>query len=93
MIGAIIADFFFRQGDPGIGRLIDVYRQNLQTEQLLTSLLMSSLVGLVLFWSLDLLETASPAAAIPANSCSSNPLTRKNPSCACPFAGSPCRSP
>jgi NitT/TauT family transport system permease protein len=56
VIGAIIADFFFRQGDPGIGRLIDVYRQNLQTEQLLTSLLMSSLVGLVLFWSLDLLE-------------------------------------
>jgi NitT/TauT family transport system permease protein len=56
VIGAIIADFFFRQGNPGIGRLIDVYRQNLQTEQLLTSLLMSSLVGLVLFWSLDLLE-------------------------------------
>ena len=56
VIGAIIADFFFRQGDPGIGRLIDVYRQNLQTEQLLTSLLMSSLVGLVLFWSLDFLE-------------------------------------
>jgi NitT/TauT family transport system permease protein len=57
VIGAIIADFFFRQGDPGIGRLIDVYRQNLQTEQLLTCLLMSSLVGLVLFWGLDLLET------------------------------------
>jgi NitT/TauT family transport system permease protein len=56
VIGAIIADFFFRQGDPGIGRLIDVYQQNLQTEQLLTSLLMSSLVGLVLFWCLDLLE-------------------------------------
>ncbi|MDX6332572.1 MAG: NitT/TauT family transport system permease protein [Streptomycetaceae bacterium] len=56
VIGAIIADFFFRQGNPGIGRLIDVYRQNLQTEQLLTSLLLSSLVGLVLFWGLDLLE-------------------------------------
>lgn len=50
VIGAIIADFFFRQGDPGIGRLIDVYRQRLATEQLLSALLLSSLVGLILFW-------------------------------------------
>jgi NitT/TauT family transport system permease protein len=56
IIGAIIADFFFRQGDPGIGRLIDVYRQNLETEKLLTSLFMSSLVGLILFWGLDFLS-------------------------------------
>jgi NitT/TauT family transport system permease protein len=55
VIGAIIADFFFRQGEPGIGRLIDVYRQRLATEQLLTALLLSSLVGLLLFWAFDLL--------------------------------------
>ncbi|WP_344130648.1 ABC transporter permease [Luedemannella flava] len=57
MVGAIIADFFFRQGEPGIGRLIDVYRQQLSTERLLTALFLSSLVGLVLFWSFDLLGT------------------------------------
>ena len=57
VIGAIIADFFFRQGDPGIGRLIDVYRQRLSTEQLLTALFLSSLVGLLLFWAFDLLGT------------------------------------
>jgi NitT/TauT family transport system permease protein len=49
VIGSIVADFFFRQGDPGIGRLIDIYRQRLATEQLMTALLLSSLLGLLLF--------------------------------------------
>jgi NitT/TauT family transport system permease protein len=51
VIGSIIADFFFRQGDPGVGRLIDVYRQRLATEQLLTAVLLSSLLGLLVFWT------------------------------------------
>ncbi|MGC4992200.1 ABC transporter permease [Nocardia salmonicida] len=55
IIGSIVADFFFRQGEPGIGRMIDVYRQQLATEELLTALLMSSLVGLILFWFFDFL--------------------------------------
>ncbi|MGW4244513.1 ABC transporter permease [Nocardia sp. NPDC004722] len=55
VIGSIVADFFFRQGDPGIGRMIDVYRQRLATEELLTALLLSSLVGLILFWIFDFL--------------------------------------
>jgi NitT/TauT family transport system permease protein len=49
VIGSIVADFFFRQGDPGIGRLIDIYRQRLATEQLMTALFLSSLLGLSLF--------------------------------------------
>jgi NitT/TauT family transport system permease protein len=57
VIGAIVADFFFRQGDPGIGRLIDVYRQRLATEQLMTALVLSSLVGLALFFVFDLWGT------------------------------------
>lgn len=55
VIGSIVADFFFRQGEPGIGRMIDVYRQRLATEELLTALLLSSLVGLILFWLFDFL--------------------------------------
>ncbi|MFC9894755.1 ABC transporter permease [Nocardia sp. NPDC127579] len=55
VIGSIVADFFFRQGRPGIGRMIDVYRQRLATEELLTALLLSSLVGLILFWFFDFL--------------------------------------
>jgi NitT/TauT family transport system permease protein len=55
VIGSIVADFFFRQGEPGIGRLIDVYRQRLATEQLMTALLLSSLLGLLLFSVFELL--------------------------------------
>lgn len=57
VIGSIIADFFFRQGEPGIGRLIDMYRQRLASEQLLSALLLSSLVGLLIFWACELLAS------------------------------------
>jgi NitT/TauT family transport system permease protein len=49
VIGAIVADFFFRQGTPGIGRLLDVYRTSLETERLYAALFFSSMLGLVLF--------------------------------------------
>jgi NitT/TauT family transport system permease protein len=35
--------------------MIDVYRQRLATEELLTALLLSSLAGLILFWLFDFL--------------------------------------
>ena len=41
--------------DPGIGRLIDIYRQRLATEQLMTALLLSSLLGLLLFGVFEVL--------------------------------------
>lgn len=50
VIGAIVGDFFFRQGDKGIGLLIDNYRNNLQGEQLYAAIILSSLLGLVVFW-------------------------------------------
>jgi NitT/TauT family transport system permease protein len=50
VVGAIVGDFFFRQGQPGIGRMLDIYRQNLQAEQLFTAVLFSSLLGLTVFW-------------------------------------------
>jgi NitT/TauT family transport system permease protein len=55
VVGAIVGDFFFRQGEPGIGRLIDDYRARLQSEQLFASVGMSSLLGLVVFWGFGLL--------------------------------------
>ncbi len=55
VVGAIVGDFFFRQGEPGIGRLIDLYRARLQSEQLLTAIVLSSLLGLVVFWGFGLL--------------------------------------
>jgi NitT/TauT family transport system permease protein len=50
VVGAIVGDFFFKQGEPGIGVLIDLYRQRLQSEQLFAGVLLSSLFGLVVFW-------------------------------------------
>ena len=51
VIGAIVGDFFFRQGQPGIGRLIDVYAQRLETEQLFIAILFSSMLGLLVFFA------------------------------------------
>lgn len=50
VIGAIVSDFFFRQGKPGIGRLLDIYRANLDYEGLMAAIFASSLLGIVVFW-------------------------------------------
>ena len=50
VIGAIVGDFFFRQGDPGIGRLLDIYRLNIQMEMLYVAIFWSSMLGVVMFW-------------------------------------------
>jgi NitT/TauT family transport system permease protein len=50
VIGAIVGDFFFRQGNPGIGRLIDNYRAQLAGERMITAIFFSSLLGIVVFW-------------------------------------------
>jgi NitT/TauT family transport system permease protein len=55
VIGAIVGDFFFRQGEPGIGRLIDDYRARLQSEQLFAAVVFSSLLGLIVFWGFGFL--------------------------------------
>ena len=56
VIGAIVGDFFFQQGEVGIGRLIDGYTQNLQSDQLFAAVICSSLLGLFFFWAFGLLS-------------------------------------
>jgi len=48
--GAIVGDFFFRQGQPGLGILIDLYRARLASEQLFAAVILGSLLGLSAFW-------------------------------------------
>ena len=50
VIGAIVGDFFFKQGKPGIGILIDLYRSRLQSEQMFAAIILSSLFGVIVFW-------------------------------------------
>lgn len=50
VVGAIVGDFFFKQGDPGIGILIDNYRSRLQAPELFASIILASLLGVAVFW-------------------------------------------
>ena len=50
VVGAIVGDFFFKQGEPGIGVLIDNYRSRLQAPELFASIVLASLLGIVFFW-------------------------------------------
>ena len=49
VIGAIVGEFFFRQGTPGLGRLLDLYRARLQTDLLMSTLLFCVLLGISVF--------------------------------------------
>lgn len=50
VVGAIVGDFFFKQGEAGIGILIDNYRSRLQAPELFASIILASLLGVVVFW-------------------------------------------
>lgn len=50
VIGAVVGDFYFRQGGVvGIGAQIDVYRQRLWGPELIASIILASLLGLCVF--------------------------------------------
>ena len=49
VIGAIVGDFFFGKGDVGIGQLLRKYANQLQGEELLAAVIMSSALGVAVF--------------------------------------------
>ena len=49
VIGAVVGDFFFQQGQPGLGELINLYRAQLESPQLYAAVLMASLLGIFAF--------------------------------------------
>ena len=55
VVGSVVGDFFFKQGDAGIGVLIDLYRARLQSAQLFGAALAASLLGVVAFWLFGLI--------------------------------------
>jgi NitT/TauT family transport system permease protein len=58
VIGAVVGDMFFRQGDPGIGGLLDTYRSRLQSEDLIGAIFLASLLGVVIFAVFTALDRA-----------------------------------
>lgn len=51
VIGAIVGDFFFGRGEIGIGQRLQRYAYQLDGEELLTAVIMSSALGVVVFWT------------------------------------------
>jgi NitT/TauT family transport system permease protein len=49
VVGAIVGDFFFRRGTPGIGALLNNYTSRLQGAELLAAIIAASLFGVVIF--------------------------------------------
>ena len=58
VIGAVVGDFFFQQGAPGIGSLLRVYTQRLSMEPLLTAVALTALFGVVFFTAFAALDRA-----------------------------------
>lgn len=56
VIGAIVGDFFFGKGDAGIGQLLRRYANQLQGEELLAAVIMSSALGVTVFLSFGWLQ-------------------------------------
>ncbi|REK20492.1 MAG: ABC transporter permease [Actinobacteria bacterium] len=50
VIGAIVGDFFFGRGEPGLGLLLDKYASRLQSEELFTTVFVACLLGIAVFW-------------------------------------------
>jgi NitT/TauT family transport system permease protein len=50
VIGAVVGDFFFRQGQPGIGVLIDIYRARLRNPEMYGAVILAALLGILVFW-------------------------------------------
>ena len=50
VVGAIVGDFFFRRGQPGIGALISNYQSRVQSAELFAAIIVASLFGVAIFW-------------------------------------------
>ncbi len=49
VIGAVVGDFFFRQGQIGVGRLIDNYQKDTRIPELFTATIVACLFGIIIF--------------------------------------------
>jgi NitT/TauT family transport system permease protein len=56
VIGAVVGDFFFGQGKSGIGQLLKKYSVQLEGEQLLAAVIMTSLLGVTVFWTFGFVQ-------------------------------------
>lgn len=56
VIGAVVADFFFKQGEPGIGIQIDLARGRLANEVMFGACILASALGVLVFCAFGMLS-------------------------------------
>ncbi|MFV2038819.1 MAG: ABC transporter permease [Acidimicrobiales bacterium] len=56
VIGAIVGDFFFAQGQTGLGQLLRRFAVRLDGEQLIAAIIMSSALGVSVFWIFGIIQ-------------------------------------
>ncbi|KQS66042.1 nitrate ABC transporter permease [Modestobacter sp. Leaf380] len=49
VVGAIVGDLFFKQGDPGLGILLDNFRARLQGQELFLTIIVTAALGFAVF--------------------------------------------
>ncbi len=49
VVGAIVGDYFFRRGEPGLGSLISNYQSRVQSAELFAAIITASLFGVLIF--------------------------------------------
>lgn len=56
VVGAIVGDYFFRRGTPGLGSLMSTYTSRLLAPQLYASVVVAALLGVLIFVAFGLLS-------------------------------------
>jgi NitT/TauT family transport system permease protein len=56
VVGAIVGDFFFQRGTPGVGTLLQIYARQLLYPQLFAAIITSALLGVVMFFIFGLIS-------------------------------------
>ena len=55
VVGAIVGDFFFQRGEPGVGTLLQTYARLLSYPQLFAAIITSALLGVAMFFLFGLI--------------------------------------
>lgn len=70
VIGAVVGDFFFGKGEAGIGQMLKKHANRLNGEELLACVILSSALGVLVFWIFGVIQNKAVGRWHEANSAS-----------------------
>jgi NitT/TauT family transport system permease protein len=68
VIGAVVGDFFFGKGEAGIGQMLKKHANRLNGEELLSCVILSSALGVLVFWIFGVIQNKAVGRWHEANS-------------------------